>query len=880
MPHIFPRRFLRTRDILDPTDFNEDLQPAHDLLAGKLDRHNFAASTIDGISARIRPGPDSLEPFEEGPHVAEGAYFNIHTSLVEAKVPLYATSSYANRNPPNFVELSGSPFRLDHAGTNTDAKPFIVPNNGAWTAVENADLTAAEQITFTSGQTKLWVSAYAQYAWQGFYEYKPPYISGTKRFAGDEHVTTPDVGTTKAFSWEAKFGPEKLALAEQRSLNKFGPAKEWECLTSPQDPNNSDNIVTTDASYAWPLNESETAAQERRDPNRQGYHHISQGFEPCMVQFALRVDGKIIEETITGKNLPFEKSSHALVVTDSVPIKSDEDKLAELLEKLDLNADGDLDKDDYWLSVITGQRSMHSQTNLLPDSGDVAPGQKLRASRAVSCGPEVLPIRIGAVVSLEPGNHTVELVVRRLERQKGKFSTGDYVGVFSRRMLAFECPIQPIRQSNSDSGGASGLEYLDRFETPGFLSEDLLTDRNVSDPRERLAGQINSITGDDLRSHSLSNQYLPSKVQFSESVSLESLFKLDPYTGEYLNPSLYSSTSAVAPIDGDLELGDNILPDRHDGWFDIESKGYTTETVGWYKINNGDSPPLEIIDSAPGNYMALKPGERLVIFMDLELRSIIPIYSDAAEAGRKMLLTAGPDADNLVLRDYNKFVQYMLAERYLDLFALVAVGFKQDGGWNISRHGKPAIVNNFNWVNRGPLFTAYDNDIPMYTKGTKDRHWWDADLGLNTGSTSRWGGRSWYECWRNTNIEEVVPGTTAEIEKRPQEEFAHDGRGDRLFTSNLGINIPIMQVIENNLDTTRNITEVAGFLSSYVPDVWQRGPGPGSPRTVALIDDTGSITGSDEVDCQWASPAWGRDMLKGIRVRWGQGRLTVIKLAR
>ena len=651
-------------------------------------------------------------------------------------------------------------------------------------------------------------------------------------------------------------------------------------MSSAQDPNNSDNIVTRDAPYAWPLNESETAAQERRDPNRQGYHHISQGFEPCMVQFALRVDGKIIEETITGKNLPFEESSHALVVTDSVPIKSEEEKLAELLEKLDLNADGDLDKDDYWLSVISGQRAIHSQTNLLPDSGDVAPGQKLRTSRAVSCGPEVMPIRIGAVVSLEPGNHTVELVVRRLERQKGKFSTGDYVGVFSRRMLAFECPIQPIRQSNVDKGGRSGLEYLDQFEIPGFLSEDLLTDRNLLDPRERLASEINNITGDDLRSNCLSSNYLPSKVKFSSSVSLDSHFVINEYTGEYAGAHLSSQTVAVAPKDGDLDLGDNILSRDDDGWYDIKSKGFTNETVGWYKISNGEDPALEIIDTAPGNHMALKPGERLVIFMDIQLYNIDPIYSDAAEKGRQMLLTAGPDHDNLVRRDYNKFVQYMLAERYLDLFALVAVGFKQDGGWNIIRHGKPAAVNNFNWVNRGPLFNAYDNDIPMYTKSTHARNWWDADLGLNTGSTSRWGNRSWYECWRNSDIEEVLPGFTSEITKRPPEEFAHDGRGDRLFASNLGVNIPIMQVIENNLDTTRNITEVAGFLSSYVPDVWQRGPGPGDPRTVALINDEGIIYGSDEVDCQWASPAWGRDMIKGIRVRFGPGRLTAIKLAR
>lgn len=41
MPFVFPKRFLRTRDILDPLDMNKDDGPVMDLIEGKLDRHNF-----------------------------------------------------------------------------------------------------------------------------------------------------------------------------------------------------------------------------------------------------------------------------------------------------------------------------------------------------------------------------------------------------------------------------------------------------------------------------------------------------------------------------------------------------------------------------------------------------------------------------------------------------------------------------------------------------------------------------------------------------------------------------------------------------------------------------------------------------------------------
>ena len=34
MPFIFPKRFLRTRDILDPVEFNQDTEPVQELLDG------------------------------------------------------------------------------------------------------------------------------------------------------------------------------------------------------------------------------------------------------------------------------------------------------------------------------------------------------------------------------------------------------------------------------------------------------------------------------------------------------------------------------------------------------------------------------------------------------------------------------------------------------------------------------------------------------------------------------------------------------------------------------------------------------------------------------------------------------------------------------
>ena len=49
MPFIFPKRFLRPRDVLDPYEFNQDKEPIQELLDGELDRHNFNAERLKAL---------------------------------------------------------------------------------------------------------------------------------------------------------------------------------------------------------------------------------------------------------------------------------------------------------------------------------------------------------------------------------------------------------------------------------------------------------------------------------------------------------------------------------------------------------------------------------------------------------------------------------------------------------------------------------------------------------------------------------------------------------------------------------------------------------------------------------------------------------------
>ena len=74
MPFIFPKRFLRTRDILDPAEFNQDTEPVQELLDGELDRHNFNAADL---KANVFGHESLVDTSDYNAAVGESAYDNL-----------------------------------------------------------------------------------------------------------------------------------------------------------------------------------------------------------------------------------------------------------------------------------------------------------------------------------------------------------------------------------------------------------------------------------------------------------------------------------------------------------------------------------------------------------------------------------------------------------------------------------------------------------------------------------------------------------------------------------------------------------------------------------------------------------------------------------
>ena len=790
MPHIFPRRFLRTRDVLDTRDMNEDIRPVQELLDGNLDRQNFDGPNLKSI----------LKPRETTgvPSVAEGAYFNIHESMIESTYQMHydkSTPPKGNiRKPPTCVKLDGSTLRNTFSPLNpgsedtyTDAYPYVVPNTGEWSVLQNASLTGPQQLTFTTGQSKVWLSAFVQYIWQGFYEWKPPWIPGRKRYMGEEIQGA----APEASFYDTHDSGYGSVRAERDVLNAFGPTDVWEYLPNDAINNFPDKVREKDAQFSFPLNEIHPR-DERRNPNLGGNHHISQGFYPCLVQFALRVDGKIIDDSITGKRFSYEESAHGLQVADSLVYSAGE---------------GD-DVKNY----TVGQRSETKKISF-DDDKFARSGQKLLSSRAVACGPEVMPVRIGSVVSVAPGSHTVEIVVRRLSRKRLKFQAGDFVGVFSRRLLAVDIPLVPPRSEDSKAA----------VTIPNFESEDVIKAANFNDVRGRLADRENKLQASDVFRGSLPNTHLPSKVAFSQSVNIEPTFTISETTGAFKS-EITARPGARFRGCGNANL-DRIVSGPYDGWtattFGDGGLGFASENgAGWYMLRDSTSNYLNMTSTD----LVVLPNQKLLLFADVELRCIEPILSPFAQ--EKMTSDSKFDKKH--------FMSFICPERYLDLFALFAIGYRVGSDWTIASKFTPAMVNSFNWANRGQGFKA--------------------------------------ESFARHKAIDPVATYTGNIGPASETSFSSsttvDARGGQTTQNNLGINVPLMQVVDYaDLGESNGISEVAVFVCSEVPAAWTEG-----------IKNRESMTGAT-YPYDWAAPPEvGRRILTGTRVNFGNSRLTAIKL--
>ena len=821
MPYIYPKRFLRTRDILDPNAFQADMDEPKTLLDEGLDRHNIKSVAFKNLEG------DAGQAIEDGdkPFVQKEAYYGLHHTRVECRTRMeYNADVFRNaetnagRRTPNFVKPDGLTFRdgdID-VGPN-QGKPYVVPHTGEWSVVQNADLSSPLQLKFTTlNKSNLWLCAYLQYVWQGFFEYKPPWIR--KDYKGWKHQYAYTEGGATDRGWAAEFDPEgELCGEEAAVLNRFGPTLTWNAYPSPTDRGSS--FYVTSHPYSFQLSEM-NANVEAAFPNLGGYHHISRGAYACQVQFALRVDGEIIDETITGKQFSYEESAHGLKVQDG--------PFYEL--------DSDLDTHDF-----RGQRSHARNTHYGNTIATSTAGQKIRRSRAVAMGPECLPVRLGAVVPLDPGNHTVEIVARRLARKKKDFQTGDFVGVFSRRLLAIELPLS--------ANGTETLNYDEWQNIAPFKTEQPLDigdrQQGIQSKQQQQVFSFNEIQSSTIRNNSMPNTHLPSKIVVArrKAITTTRASTTNPLTRSsqdmILEPPANFKSRARFP---GFPISDTLLNRLTAKAGGDGISGFTgtwgdraDNTSGWDFVRSA-SDNLSI----SGSRLSVTANRNaLLIMADIELLQLNGIESPKSTIARM-------DAEDS-LKHIREYVSNIHFHKYLDLFAYFAIGYRTGDSvndWKIASDFRPGLVNSFNWVNRDKNFCAEVGNNLAISKFIS------ADETYGTGASEQ---------------SFTIHSGNGEV----------DRRGGNSRASGYGINIPLMAFI----DETTTIKEVGVFTCTTFPTIWdvrhaKYGDDGESQTRLVRIPPSGPNEYTTET---WKSPVNGRGILNGVEVMWGDCSLSVMK---
>lgn len=419
MSYLFPKRALRAGDVLDPTELTEDIAPAAERVSGRLNAHNISQTVQPTITV-------DDEAYYKISHYAQAAGFRWYDDPSSTPgslwVPDWGNSTLGGWDP-------------------TPAASAVL-NNFEWQTLDSTTYGTV-RVSVSTGNSVLWVNAYAQYLWFGF---------------------DPTAGV-------------------------YGTTRWYTSYPSPSSP---------------------------------GQHKNRAMEQPCGLQFAIRVDGNIIPETITG-------------VDDTI----------------------------YRASIPLKPTTQRTDTILL------APGPAdARGEQICALGPPCLPIRVGACVPVSSGDHTIELVVRRVPfvgtTNRGS-STGttvsygpyDNIYVFARQLNVIELKAYPV-----DS--ATAFEVT----APSFSEEETLSTASLyTDRVQPVITAYNAVEAGGLQRGALMHEHLPSALLSAATTERE-------YgTGPVFNNWIPST-----------ELLDTVTLTGYAG----------TPGVGWKLIDDSGADPISI----------------------------------------------------------------------------------------------------------------------------------------------------------------------------------------------------------------------------------------------------------------------------------------------
>ena len=327
----------------------------------------------------------------------------------------------------------------------------------------------------------------------------------------------------------------------------------WYSLTS------SDVTVTTGNATLWLV---ATAQYSRLGWDSTINKHLLAD-TAANAQFALRVDGRVLEWTITGRQNVYETSPWGFRLTD-------------------------------------------------PKSAASGPG--VNSSAAVGCGPELMPVRIGAVHDVMPGTHTIELIARRLTDPdlSETTKTDDVLHVLGRRLFALQMPTHAPTTSSRSSVSVSAFEAEDSLSAAAMGTQRL----------EKIKDALNDVRTGAVARSALNHNHL-------------------------ISPVIHKTQTTILPSSD--RNGNNLYPGFNTG---TVTTSLTSGAEGWYLLDDGAGNDLKVTGPSGGAFDMTTDKCILLVTGNVQLKRVVfddqagtlpanPDFSDAVAAFVIILKTSG-----------------------------------------------------------------------------------------------------------------------------------------------------------------------------------------------------------------------------------------------
>lgn len=600
--YLFPKRLFKNGEPLDTTEINEVLQPPAERMNGHLGPHNIRAPLSEDVLSDGR------------------AFFR-------------TTRRRVTVDPEMASALAGS--GDGRAPTPDAAQAYVLEQQTGWTAIDAAPEGDEVYATVTTGASSLVITAHATHCFTGNADgtsakYRvtvpkfadPELKNGKLTPASDALVTViiilPD-GASAILSElavrDARLFPEGSGSQSAELASRIvaaGPASNTEGRDSSSGAYQDLAAVGWASAVGWRVESSGrtltftkvskgpvTGAAEMEISSDTGpiigttrrmteiVEGVSSGivellsdlpsavqadgtvaapydvvlYYPAQIQYALRVDGVVITESITGR---FDKELRPFTPARVVSPKSeDKDKavgpyLGRFFEK--------------------------------PDAVNIP----------------MYSVRLTATVDVEPGNHLVEVVVRRVPTGRrnsfyppppevGSPTSGTVylptrhrVAIFNRQLIVVDSPREPV-----DAALFGDAVVVDAFDDEDVVSAASLVDEKM----QPVADAINSVKTYQVARGALNGDHLGSYSTVLRAASASNVNSVRLATQPIAGPPAYIEAKYVWPYGGtgNIYWLSGVGPPQDA----LHSQGTGSNVVQWHSIVSTTFDPVEATIGSP-----------------------------------------------------------------------------------------------------------------------------------------------------------------------------------------------------------------------------------------------------------------------------------------